>query len=209
MKHEWRKKEKQFYLPKSKPEHIQIPNFKFITVKGEGNPNTTAFSDCISALYSLSYAIKMTAKKLNNIPGHMDYTVYPLEGVWSLNKKAQETFDGTINKDDFVYTLMIRQPDFVSFEFFQEMVQMTEKKKPNPVLSRVNFEQIEEGNCVQMLHLGSYDDEPASFAMMEHFAEENNLNRISKIHREIYLSDFRKVSADKLKTVLRFNVEPY
>lgn len=207
MKHEWRKEEKSVYLPTSKPEIIEIPNYKYLTIEGEGNPNSESFTDCVVALYSLSYGIKMGPKKTAKPEGYFDYTVYPLEGVWDINDKAKETFDGTINKDDLVFKLMIRQPDFVTAEMVENMLKITQEKKPQAFLDKVVFEEIEEGKCVQMLHLGSYDDEAASFAIMEEFAATSKLKRVSKVHREIYLSDARKVSPQELKTVLRFNVE--
>jgi hypothetical protein len=102
---------------------------------------------------------------------------------------------------------MIRQPDFIDASFINEMVELTKKKKPHLLLDKINLEETTEGECVQMLHIGSYDDEPVSFQDMESFAEEKNLKRLSKKHREIYLSDFRKVPAEKLNTVLRFHVQ--
>ncbi len=207
-KHEWRRQEKQFYLPRRKPEVIDLPAFKFAVISGEGNPNDEFFGDYITALYSISYPIKMTAKKLETKPaGYQDYTVYPLEGIWSVNEEAQKRNDGIFNKDDLTFRLMIRQPDFVTEEFFEEMLALTKKKKPHPLLDQLRFETITDGKCVQMLHVGSYDDEPASFALIEEFATEQGLTRLSKDHREIYLSDFRKVPVEKLKTVLRFWVE--
>jgi hypothetical protein len=207
MKHEWKKVEKQFYLPKNKPEIIQIPKFKFFTIEGKGNPNDDFFADYIGVLYSLSYAVKMSPKKGNEPKGYFDYTVYPLEGVWDITEEARKRFTGTINKDDLVFKLMIRQPDFVDLEYAQKTLELTQKNKPNSLLERVKFEEITEGSCIQMLHLGSYDNEPASFQLMEEFAAKEKVKRVSKIHREIYLSDARKVAADKLKTVLRFSIE--
>ncbi len=207
-KHEWRKKEKSVYLPKNKPEIINVPEFQFATIDGAGNPNSDLFSDCISVLYALSYTIKMTLKKASDqVEGFYDYTVYPLEGLWDLNEEAKKNFDGKINKDDFVYKLMIRQPDFVTESIFNEMLILANKKKPHAFFDKIQFEKITDGKCVQMLHLGSYDDEPESFERMEAFAENENLKRVSKMHREIYLSDFRKTPVEKLKTVLRFKVE--
>lgn len=206
MKYEWRKQEKHLYLPKATPQIADIPPFKFLTIKGAGNPNEQAFQDYISALYAVSYAIKMNLKKRTPPRGYQDYTVYPLEGVWDINEEARKKFNGRINKDDLVFTLMIRQPDFVSESFAAEMKDLAINKKPNPLLKHVKLEQITEGKCIQMMHIGSYDSEPESFRIMEAYATENNLKRTSKIHREIYITDFRKVSADKLKTVLRFNV---
>jgi hypothetical protein len=206
-KHEWRKSEKAVYLPKNEPELIDVPAFQFLTIEGEGSPSSELFSKCIEALYTLAYAIKMTPKKMNPPPeGFSDYTVYPLEGIWDLTEEAKKTFDGAINKDDFVFKLMIRQPDFVDESFFSEMLAFTQAKKPTDMLRKVEFETISDGLSVQMLHIGSYDNEPASFKRMEEFARQEHLVRGSKAHREIYLSDFRKVPAEKLKTVLRFKV---
>lgn len=206
-KHEWRKKEKDFYLPKAKPEIVDLPAFKFLTIRGQGNPNDPFFADYISALYPLAYGIKMTAKKPNQAPaGHYDYTVYPLEGVWDITDEAKKTFTGTINKDDLVFQLMLRQPDFVTKAYYEKIYALVQKKKPHPLHGKVAFETIKEGRCIQMLHVGPYEDEPATFAKMEAFATEHGVQRLSKIHREIYLSDFRKTAPEKLKTVLRFQI---
>jgi len=204
-KHEWRKKEKALYLPKNKPEVINIPEFKFITIEGEGSPADSVFSDYIGALYSLAYTIKMMPKKMDTQPkGYFDFTVYPLEGVWDINDKAKANFKGRINKEDLVYKLMIRQPDFVSENYYSEMLEVAKEKKKNPLLEQINFERLSEGRCVQMLHLGPFEDLTASFEIMEDFAKSEEVVRLSKMHREIYLSDPRKVAPEKLKTVLRF-----
>lgn len=206
MKHEWRKHEKPFYVPKAYPEVLDIPAFKFFVIDGEGDPNGEAFPAHIEVLYSLAYAVKMSPKKGLAPAGYVDYTVYPLEGIWDLKAAARDNFDGKLNKDDLVFRLMIRQPDFVDEAFAQRMIAMTQERKPHPLLERVTFETLKEGPCIQMMHLGSYDNEPESFRRMEAFAEQANLQRLSKRHREIYLSDFRKVAPEKLKTVLRFQV---
>lgn len=207
MKHEWKKNEKQFYLPKNKPGLISIPKFKFFTIEGSGNPNDDFFAAYVGVLYSLSYGIKMSPKKGIEPNGYFDYTVYPLEGVWDLNEEAKKSFEGTINKNDLVFKIMIRQPDFVESDFALQILEYTKKKKPHDLLEKVRFEEIIEGDCIQMLHIGSYDKEPASFRIMESFAEQENYRRKTKTHREIYLSDARKVSPEKLKTVLRFGIE--
>jgi len=208
LKHEWRKKEKSIYLPKNIPELVTIPRFKYVSIYGEGNPNSSYFKEHIQALYSVAYAIKMSLKKRGDLPkNYIDWTVYPLEGVWDISEKAKQHFTGQINKDELVFNLMIRQPEFITFEFFAEMLELTKNKKPQKLLEKLKLQEIEEGPCVQMLHIGSYDTENETFKVMETYAEENNLKRKSKIHREIYLSDFRKVAKDKLKTVLRFQVE--
>ena len=207
MKHEWKKKEKNIYLPKNKPEIVTIPEYKFFTIEGEGNPNNDNFPEYIGVLYSLSYAVKMSHKKGLEPGGYFDYTVYPLEGTWDIKEEVKKNLNGSINKDDFVFKLMIRQPDFVDKFFAQEIIDLTKVKKPHKLLDKVKFEIINDGYCVQMLHLGSYDNESESFRAMEDYAISLNLKRVSKVHREIYLSDARKVTPEKLKTVLRFQVK--
>lgn len=206
MKHEWRKKEKAIYLPKNKPEIIDVPQFKYFTIEGEGNPNDDFFAEYIGVLYSLSYGVKMSYKKGIEPSGYFDYTVYPLEGIWDINDEAKKHFSGTINKDDLVFKLMIRQPDFVDVEFANKIMDLIKVKKPHDLLDKVKFEEIVEGSCIQMLHLGNYDSEPESFKLMEAYALEQKLRRLSMVHKEIYLTDARRVAPEKLKTVLRFQV---
>lgn len=207
MKYEWRKKEKNLYLPEQKPLQIRVPAFSFFTISGKGNPNSDFFSKHIEVLYSLSYTLKMLPKN-GFIPDQFyDFTVYPLEGVWDISEEAKRNFAGNIDKNELVYDLMIRQPDFITDDLAETVFEIIKKKKPNKLLENVKFRTIEEGDCVQMLHLGSYDSEQCSFDKMEEFCRKNNLVRVSKIHREIYLSDTRKVAPEKLKTVLRFGVK--
>ncbi len=206
MKYEWRKKEKEYYIPKEKPVLVKIPEFKFLTIEGKGNPNGEEFKEHIQALYPLAYAIRMMPKNNIDIEGYYEYTVYPLEGVWDLTEKGREEIEDKLNKDELIYKLMIRQPDFVTEEVVQRAFDIIRKKKPYPLLDQVKFESIEEGDCVQALHIGPYDDEPRTFRKMEELCEENNLEIVSKAHREIYLSDFRRIAPEKLKTVLRYRV---
>jgi len=207
MKHEWRKKEKGLYIPKNKPDIVEIPLFKFFMIKGEGNPNDEFFGEYITVLYSLSYAIRMSIKAGFAPQNYFEYTVYPLEGVWDISEEAKKNHTGQIDKNSLIFNLMIRQPDFVTKEIFQEALKRTKKKKPHELLDKVKFADLEEGKCLQMMHFGSYDNEPESFSQMEEFCKENKLIRESKQHREIYLSDARKVSPEKFKTVLRFKVK--
>jgi hypothetical protein len=207
MKHDWKKDDKRFYLPGEKPELIVVPAFKFYSIEGKGNPNDAFFAEYIGVLYSLSYAIKMSPKQGFAPKEYSEYTVFPLEGVWDIDEDAKKNFNGTFDKNSLVFTLMIRQPDFVTIDFAGEALDRTRKKKPHDLLNTVKFGTIEEGPCVQMLHTGSYDSEPRSFKKMEEFALANNLKRISHTHREIYLSDARKVAPEKLRTVLRFQIE--
>jgi len=207
MKHEWKKLEKEIYLPKNQPVRLNVPEFKFFTIEGKGNPNDEFFADYIGVLYSLSYAVKMSPKKGMEPPGYFDYTVYPLEGVWDLSDEAKQSQMDVLDKNELIFKLMMRQPDFVEENFAEKMIEYIKKKKPHDLLEAVRFEKISDGDCIQMMHQGSYDNEPESFRIMEEFANDLNLARISKNHREIYLSDARKVSPEKLKTVLRFWVK--
>lgn len=208
MKHEWRKKEKSVYLPKTKPEIVKIPEYQFVVISGAGNPNGDFFAECIQVLYSISYGLKMNLKKEVSKPkNYMDWTVYPLEGIWDITDEAKQNFNGKINKDDLVFDLMIRQPDFIDQTYFDQILESVKQKKPHRLLDQVRLEKITDGHCIQMMHMGSYDDEPASFKIMEEFAAQHNVIRKSKKHREIYLSDFRKVPVEKLKTVLRFQLD--
>lgn len=207
-KYEWKKKEKNLYQPKAKPEIIDIPSFKFFTLEGKGNPNDEFFADYVGALYSLAYGVKMSYKKGIEPKGFYDYTVYPLEGLWDLTEKGREDFEkGFINKEELLFKLMIRQPDFVDEAYAKFIVEEVKKNKPHALLNEVKFEKIEEGKVVQMLHVGSYDSEVESIKMMEEFAKEKGFERAEKIHKEIYLSDARKVEVEKLKTILRFKVK--
>jgi hypothetical protein len=207
MKHEWRKREKEIYLPKNKPEIITIPAFKYFSISGEGNPNSKHFGECIETLYSLSYAIRMSYKQGFQPRNFYEYTVYPLEGVWDISDEAKKNFNGVIDKDTLVFNLMMRQPNFVTNEFAQETFTRTIKKKKDTLIKKVKFSEFEEGKCVQMMHLGSYDSESESFRIMEDFCSNKSIHRKTKQHREIYISDPRKVAPEKLKTVLRFEVE--
>ena len=207
MKYEWRKKERNIYLPDSRPVEIDIPRFKYFTIAGQGNPNGELFGQCVEALYAASYTIRMSYKKGLQPKDFYEYTVYPLEGIWDITEKAKASFNGVLDKDELVFTLMIRQPDFVSEEYALEAIGWAKTKKSLTLIDKIQFTQITEGRCVQMMHYGSYDNEPESFRIMEEFCSENSLVRKSKQHKEIYISDPRKVPQDKLKTVLRFEVE--
>jgi hypothetical protein len=207
MKLDWKREDKALYLPKNSPELMEVPSFSFFTVHGQGNPNDSFFGEYVAALYALSYAVKMSPKSNCAPEGYVEYSVYPLEGIWDLTEEGIRTYDGTLDKEKLAFTLMIRQPDFVTEDYAREIIERTRLKKPNPALGVARFIRLKEGSCVQMLHVGGYDDEPASFAAMEAFAKERGYKRASKTHREIYLSDPKKTAREKLKTVLRFKVE--
>ena len=204
MKYEWKKQEKNLYGVKQTPIIVEVPKQKFILVKGKGNPNEVDFSDRISALYSIAYAIKMLFKNAmkNKTDSEItDFTVYPLEGLW---KKV----DGKeLDKSKLEYTLMIKQPDFITQEIFTEALENVKKKKPNALYDEMSFREIEEGKSIQILHVGSYDDELKSFELMNEFVRKLNLTRIGDFHKEIYLSNKNRTSEEKQKTILRYSVK--
>ncbi|MEG0285433.1 MULTISPECIES: GyrI-like domain-containing protein [Vagococcus] len=206
MKHEWRKQEKEIYLPKS-IEIREIPRYSFLMFEGEGDPNSEMFSQQIEALYSVSYAIRMMLKKGETTDSFV-YTVYPLEGIWTTKDGSK---DENLNKDQLVYRIMIRQPEQVNLEMVSQAIQQTIKKKDNPYLNQLSFETYEDGMSIQMIHVGSFDTELESFKQMDRFLEGTAYERDwimeSYVHREIYLSDARKVVPEKRKTVLRYKLK--
>lgn len=204
MKYEWRKEEKELYLPKKKPAVILVPEMKYFVLRDKGNPNRQAFKENIEILYSLSYAIRMMPKKGIVPKGYMEYTVFPLEGYWDLDEEGRKL--DHLDKNHLVYDLMIRQPDFVTGETFHYAVKSVKEKKPHLDIDKVRFETLSEGLSVQCMHVGSFDEEPETFEKMEQFCLENNLKRAEKTHKEIYISDARKTSPEKQKTVLCFKV---
>ncbi|MCE1195905.1 GyrI-like domain-containing protein [bacterium] len=207
MKIEWKKEDKALYLSGRAPESVKVPAFNFFIIEGEGNPNAPDFSERVGILYSLAYGVKMSPKAGIAPASYAEFTVYPLEGVWDITDEAKLAWTGELDKGSLKYSLMIRQPDFVDAAFAGLVLERAAAKKPSPLYGAARFERIEEGDCVQMLHLGGYDEEPASFAAMEAFAAARGLRRTSRRHREIYLSDPGRTAPDKLKTVLRFQVE--
>lgn len=210
MKHEWRKHEKKLYLPKIKPEVVKTPKMKYFAVSGEGNPNSEAFSNYIEALYAFSYGVKMLPKKGFVPEGYFEYTVYPLEGVWNLNEEGKKLYTKDVNirdlKDYLVFTLMIRQPEFVDESYVDLLKDSLYKKKKNNRILEVQFIECDEELTCQIMHIGEYDTEPESFKKMEDYLVDNGYQRVGKTHREIYISDPRKTMADKLKTTLRINI---
>lgn len=205
MKHEWKKHEKEFYGTQTTAGLVTIPLQKFIMLSGKGNPNENDFSDKVSALYSLAYAIKMGYKSVESNKDNSnkinDFTVYPLEGIW------KQTGDSELIKENLEYTIMIRQPDFITEEIVHEAVERVKIKKPNPLYKHIFFNTTQDGKCVEILHVGSFDDEPISFQKMDSFAKEHGLTRTANYHREIYLNNSNRVPTHKLKTILRYSVK--
>ena len=204
MAFDYKKEYKEFYLPRKKPEIVDVPAMNYIAVRGTGDPNQEDgdYQKAIGLLYAIAFTIKMSKRGGHQIDGYFDYVVPPLEGFWW--QEGVEGFDYT-SKELFHWISVIRLPDFVSRDDFTwAIAEATAKKKQD--FSRVEFLTIEEGLCVQMLHIGPYDDEPGSVAMMDAFiAEQGYGNDFSdtRLHHEIYLSDVRRTAPEKLRTVLR------
>ena len=201
---DYKKEYKEFYMPKSKPEIVTVPSMNYIAVRGTGNPNVEggAYKASIGLLYGIAFTIKMSKKGSRQIEGYFDYVVPPLEGFWW--QDGIYGFDYT-RKDLFHWISIIRLPDFVDQEDFKWAVAEAEKKKKQD-FSAVEFMTIEEGLCVQMMHIGPFDDEPASVALMDSYIAEQGYENdfsSSRLHHEIYLSDARKVAPEKWKTVIR------
>ena len=199
---DYKKDFKHLYMPPAEPVIVEVPEMAFIALDGSGDPNGEAFVRQTEALYSVSYAVKMSYRGGDAPAGYYEYKVFPLEGVWDLADYTKPATD----KSNFKYTIMIRQPDFVDEEVFRRFLEQTKRRKANPYLDHVRFERIEDGLCCQMTHIGGYDDEPPSFARMEAYCAKQGYVRASKTHREIYLSDPRKTEPSRLRTVLRFQV---
>lgn len=207
MPFDYKKEYKEFYLPKAVPQLVTLPPMQYLAVRGKGDPNVEggAYQQAIGLLYGVAYTLKMCRKAGYEIDGYFDYVVPPLEGFW-----YQEGTDGVeyAHKDAFCWISVIRVPDFVSrADFDWAVAEATRKKKQD--FSAVEFLTVDEGLCVQMMHLGAYDDEPASVARMDAFLAQNgcaNDFSAERMHHEIYLSDPRKTPPEKRKTVLRHPV---
>ena len=204
MAFDYKKEYREFYLPKQKPEIINVPVMNFIAVSGKGDPNQEggAYQEAIGMLYTIAFTIKMSKKGSHPLEGYFDYVVPPLEGFWH-----QEGIQGVdySRKEDFEWISVIRLPEFAGKEALEWAKEEARLKKQQNY-SKVEFLTIEEGCCVQCMHIGSYDDEPATVEMMDRFIEEQGYeNDFSdeRRHHEIYLSDARRVARDKLKTVIR------
>ena len=204
MAFDFKKEYKEFYMPKNKPEIVIVPKANYIAVRGKGDPNEEngAYQQAISVLYAVAYTLKMSYKTDYKIKGFFEYVVPPLEGFW--RQENTESADYT-DKSAFNWISVIRLPDFITKEDFEWAVENAAKKKKIDC-SAVEYMTVDEGLCVQIMHTGSYDDEPATVAVMDNYLEQNGyVNDIndSRQHHEIYLSDPRKSAPEKWKTVIR------
>ena len=222
MAFDYKKEYKEFYMPKNKPSIVSVPKMNYIAVRGNGDPNAEDgdYKAAIGLLYAIAFTIKMSKKGNHKIEGYFDYVVPPLEGFWWQGERHPA--DATLRtdrvgrreaadcidyarKDNFQWISAIRLPDFVTEDDLKWAVaEAAEKKKQD--FSKVEFLTIEEGLCVQCMHIGPYDDEPATVALMDQYLAENGYeNDFSdeRRHHEIYLTDARRVVPEKLKTVIR------
>ena len=208
MAFDYKKEYKEFYMPKAKPEVVNVPEMRFVAVQGAGDPNEEGgeYTKAIEMLYAVAYTIKMSKMGDHKMDGYFDFVVPPLEGLW-----WQKGVEG-VNLDDkstFEWVSMIRIPDFVTPEEF-EWAKAEAARKKGLDLEKVQYRVMEEGLCIQCLHVGPYDDEPATMALMEQFAAAEGYaedHSDERRHHEIYLSDPRKTLPERLKTVLRMPVK--
>ncbi len=208
MAFDYKKEYKEFYLPKNTPEIVNVPKMNFIAVRGKGDPNSESgeYKDAIGLLYGIAFTIKMSYKGSYKIKGYFEYVVPPLEGLW-----YQEGIDGMdySKKDKFNWISIIRLPDFVTKEDFDWAISEATKKKKQDY-SKVEFFTYDEGLCVQIMHIGSYDDEPTSVQKMHEYMTNSGYELDidnSRRHHEIYLSDPRKCDVSRLKTVIRHPIK--
>lgn len=208
MAFDFKKEFKEFYLPPAKPQIVDVPKMQFVAVRGHGNPNEEdgEYKAALAVQYAISYAIKMSKKGDRRIDGYFDFVVPPLEGFWWQEKNGAVVagFDYA-DKSSFNWISAIRLPGFVTKKDFEWAKETTAKKKGIDC-SRAELLSIKEGLCVQVMHTGSYDAEPATVKLMDDFAAANDyeLNfSATRLHHEIYLSDPCKTAPEKLKTVIR------
>ena len=209
MPFDYKKEYKEFYLPKGKPAIIKIPKMQYIAVRGQGDPNAEGgdYKAAIGLLYAVAFTIKMSRKGGHEISGFFDFVVPPLEGFWW--QDGAETFDEK-NKDGLRFISVIRLPDFVTRADFDWAIGEASRKKGTD-FSRVEFMELDEGLCVQSMHTGPYDNEPATIKKMHDFAVVEGYEPDfsgGRLHHEIYLSDPRRCAAEKLRTVIRQPVKP-
>lgn len=207
MAFDFKKEYREFYMPKNRPEIVNVPKANYIAVKGTGDPNEDggAYRQSIAVLYSIAYTLKMSYMTDYRIEGFFDYVVPPLEGFWWQDNA--EGFDYN-DKSAFNWISVIRLPDFITRKDFEWAVETATRKKKLDC-SSAEFVTIAEGLCVQIMHIGPFDNEPATIALMDEYLAENGyVNDFSetRLHHEIYMSDVRKVAPEKWKTVIRHPV---
>lgn len=209
MPFDYKKEYKEFYLPPKKPSIIDIPEMNYVAVRGRGNPNEPEgeYKAALNLLYGISFTIKMSYKGNHKIDGYFSYVVPPLEGLWWQTDGSGIDYT---HKENFSWISMIRLPEFVTKAVFDHALQEAEEKKKTD-FSKAEFFTYHEGLCVQCMHIGSYDDEPATIEGMNAFAKKMGYSldlTHTRLHHEIYLSDPRRTATEKLRTVIRHPVKP-
>lgn len=207
---DYKKEYKALYLPKEMPSIVEVPSMQYAAVRGHGDPNEPEgeYGRAVAVLYGISYTIKMSYKGSRKVDGFFEYVVPPLEGFWWMEGGAPGV--DYRNKSGFNWISIIRVPEFVTEEVFAWAKEEAQRKKGIDT-SLAELITVSEGLCVQCLHIGSYNEEPATVAKMERYLlEQGYENDISDLrrHHEIYLSDPRKVSPERMKTVIRHPVRP-
>ena len=208
MPFDFKKEYRELYMPKSKPQLVEVPPMNYIAVRGTGDPNEDggAYQQAISVLYAVAYTLKMSYKTEHKIEGFFEYVVPPLEGFW-----WQDNVDGIdyADKAAFNWISVIRLPEFITQKDFEWAVETASEKKKLDC-SSAEFLTVDEGLCVQIMHIGAFDDEPQTVTLMDEYIAQNGYeNDIteSRLHHEIYLSDARKVAPEKWKTVIRHPIK--
>lgn len=204
MAFDYKKAYKEFYMPKRKPEIVTVPAMQYVAIEGIGDPNEEggAYQQAIGVLYAVAYTVKMSKMGDHRMEGYFDFVVPPLEGFWWQEGVAGVDYS---RKESFHWISVIRLPEFVTEEEFAWVVSEADRKKGIDC-SGAKLQTVDEGLCVQMMHVGPYDDEPVSVALMDAYLEENGYENDfsdSRMHHEIYISDPRKVAPEKRKTVIR------
>ena len=207
MAFDYKKEYKEFYLPPNTPSIVTVPPMNFVAVRGQGDPNREdgEYQAAMQLLYGVAFTIKMSKMGDHRIEGYFDYVVPPLEGFWW---QAGVRGIDYARKDSFQWISVIRLPDFVTRADFDWAIEEAGRKKKTD-FSKAYFMTYDEGLCVQCMHLGPYDDEPATVSQMHAFMEAQGYEldiTDSRMHHEIYLSDARKTAPEKLKTVIRHPV---
>ena len=208
MAFDFKKEYKEFYMPKSEPSIVTVPSMNYIAVRGHGDPNAEEgdYQKAINMLYGIAFTIKMSKKDDHRIDGYFDFVVPPLEGFWWQDGVAGVDY---AHKENFSWISVIRLPDFVTKADFDWAVSEATEKK-NADFSKAEFFTYNEGECVQCMHIGAYDDEPKTVALMDEYMKSQGYVldiTYERMHHEIYLSDARKVAPDKLKTVIRHPIK--
>lgn len=196
------KKYKAYYSAKTKPEILELEQAQFLSITGKGDPSEEAYADHVQALYAVAYTVKFMCKDAGK-----DFTVPKLEGLWHFDTKQytglqMEETPAKVPRSEWSYRMLIRMPDYVNEQQVKTAIALVVDQKKTALAQQVELYTMQEGKVVQILHVGPFDKEPETLAIMMTFMQEHGLQQ-NGLHHEIYLSDFRKTAPEKLKTILR------